>query len=275
MNPHDVCRLSAGQFHGHVIRSRELGNFRLTEDAYRRDLFVPRHSHELAYLSFVIQGSYTEYSGNHTRKCTPGTAIFHPASETHSDRFEGAGGHLLSVEIAQSWIDGMAHGGCVTANPKSIKCGAVNMTAWRLLRELREPDSFSSLVIEGLMLQILAEIGRQQTSRSEPAQWMKIVVDILHEEFDQKLDFGLIAKRAGVHPVHLAREFRKQHRHTLGDYVLHIRIQAACQLLCRSKTPISEIAAQTGFFDQSHLARTFKRLQGCTPAQYRRLSRTS
>jgi AraC family transcriptional regulator len=271
MNSHSVCRLGAGQFHGHVVRSQEVGGFRLTEDVYPQNLRVPRHSHELAYLSFVVEGSYTECSESQTRECTPGTAIFHPASETHSDCFQRAGGHIFSVEIAHAWTKRLRDENCDTATPRTFDRGAVTMTASQLLREFREPDPFSTLAIEGLALQLLAQLDRcRRTSLPGPARWMKIVLDVLHNEFEQKLDLILIANRAGIHPVHLAREFRKHHRCTVGDYIRQVRTDAACQRLSRSDEPISEIALQTGFFDQSHLTRTLKTLTGYTPARYRK-----
>jgi len=271
MHSDRVCRLDAGQFHGDVVRRREVGGFWLTEDIYPRNLHIPRHSHQLAYLSFVLQGSYTEYAERQTRECTPGTAIFHPASETHSDHFQRAEGRIFSVEIAQAWTQRLRDESCDTAASRTFNRGAVTMTASQLLREFREPDPFSALAVEGLVLQLLAQLGRHHpTPLPGPARWMKIVLDVLHTDFDQKLDLTLIANRAGIHPVHLARQFRRHHGRTVGDYIRQVRTDAACQRLSRSDEPISEIALQTGFFDQSHFARTLKRLTGYTPAQYRK-----
>ncbi len=274
MNSDRVCRLDAGQFHGDVVRRRELGGFWLTEDIYPRDLRIPRHSHKLAYLSFVLEGSYTEYAESRPRECTPGTAIFHPACETHSDRFQGAGARIFSVEIAHAWTQRLRDESCDTAASRTFNRGAVTMTASQLLREFREPDPFSALAVEGLVLQLLAQLGRHRpASLPGPARWMKIVLDLLHTEFDQNLDLTVIANRAGIHPVHLARVFRKHHGRTVGDYIRQVRTDAACQRLSRSDEPISEIALRTGFFDQSHLTRTLKTLTGYTPAQYRRQAR--
>jgi len=273
MNSDSVSRMDAGQFHGHVVRTREVGGFLLTEDVYPRDLLIPRHSHKLAYLSFVLEGSYMEYAESQTRECTPGTAIFHPACETHSDRFQRAGGRILSVEIAQAWTQRLRDESCDTASPRTFERASITMTASQLLRELRDTDPFSALAIEGLVLQLLAQVGRCRTCRPGPARWMTIVLDLLHAEFDQKLDLTTIASRAGIHPVHLAREFRKHHGRTVGDYIRQVRTDAACQRLSRSDEPISEIALQTGFFDQSHLTRTLKTLTGYTPSQYRKRTR--
>jgi AraC family transcriptional regulator len=73
----------------------------------------------------------------------------------------------------------------------------------------------------------------------------------------------------GVHPVHLAREFRRFYHCTIGDYIRQLRIKFACEKLVQSDLPLSEIALASGFFDQSHFTRTFKQLTGKTPQAYR------
>ncbi len=274
MSPFNCHRLAVGQFHGTVLRTRTINGIRLTEDVYPRDLRVPRHSHELAYFSFVIEGSYKECVGNQIRDCGAGTAVFHPACETHSDQFQTAGGRILSIEISPDWSHRLNDDNCDMAVPKTFYRGSVSKTALRLLREFRTPDHFSAIAIEGLALQLFVELGRHSIhSNSGRTRWMKIVLEILNEEFDQEMNLDLIASRAGVHPVHLAREFRKHHRCTVGEYIRRVRIDAACQRLSHSDEPISEIAMQTGFFDQSHLTRTFKMLIGNTPAEYRKQTR--
>jgi AraC family transcriptional regulator len=78
-----------------------------------------------------------------------------------------------------------------------------------------------------------------------------------------------LAHDVGVHPVHLAQAFHKSYRRTVGDYVRQLRIEYACHELAASETPIVQIALSAGFCDQSHFTRTFKRLIGVTPSQYR------
>ena len=57
---------------------------------------------------------------------------------------------------------------------------------------------------------------------------------------------------------------------TPGRYITTIRLNAARKLLETTEMPLVEIATETGFFDQSHLTRAFKRERGMTPGEYRR-----
>jgi AraC family transcriptional regulator len=72
-----------------------------------------------------------------------------------------------------------------------------------------------------------------------------------------------------VHPVHLAREFRRFHRCTPGEMLRAHRIRRAASLLRAPRARIAEVAAATGFADQAQFTKCFKRETGMTPGQYR------
>jgi AraC family transcriptional regulator len=79
-----------------------------------------------------------------------------------------------------------------------------------------------------------------------------------------------LAHEAGVHPVHLARVFRRIEKRTPGEYQQRLQVRAACELLPDPEWPLVVIAAECGFADQSHFTRVFRKLTGTTPAQFRR-----
>ncbi|MBI4564115.1 MAG: helix-turn-helix transcriptional regulator [Planctomycetes bacterium] len=130
----------------------------------------------------------------------------------------------------------------------------------------------SPLIIEGLALEMLGEIGRKPAVLHEktPPPWLSDARDLLREQFSQRLTIHEIAQAVGVHPVHLAREFRRFYGYTVGGFVRHLRLVYSCKKLVQSRMPLREIALAGGFFDQSHFARTFKRHFGKTPEDYRR-----
>jgi AraC family transcriptional regulator len=80
-----------------------------------------------------------------------------------------------------------------------------------------------------------------------------------------------LARDAGVHPVHLARAFRRHCGCTPGEFQVALRLAGAAEALRAGKQPIAEIALDCGFADQSHLSRRFRDLYGVAPAAYRRM----
>jgi len=94
------------------------------------------------------------------------------------------------------------------------------------------------------------------------------VIDYLDSHFDEDLSIDTLAGIAYLSPYHFIRTFSGQTGLTPHAWLMQLRARKAKELLGRG-LPIAEVAAQTGFADQSHLSRSFKRLLGYTPGQYR------
>src|SRR5262252_9000383 len=74
-------------FHGRTAFHRDVAGFVLRELSYAPLTSLPRHSHETAYIAFVLEGRYREHGGRRKRHPQPDTIIFHPAGETHANQF--------------------------------------------------------------------------------------------------------------------------------------------------------------------------------------------
>ena len=82
-----------------------------------------------------------------------------------------------------------------------------------------------------------------------------------------------LAGEAGVHPRYLMRVFRRWVGCSMGEFVRRRRIRRARMMLAETSDGLAAVSAAAGFYDQSHFGRTFKRLTGLTPREYRRLAR--
>jgi len=99
------------------------------------------------------------------------------------------------------------------------------------------------------------------------------LADRVRELLDARLVEGLslaeAADRFGVHPTHVVRAFTRRHGLPPHRYLTGRRIDLARRLLLAGM-PAAEVAGATGFTDQSHLTRHFRRMLGTTPAAYAR-----
>ena len=126
------------------------------------------------------------------------------------------------------------------------------------------PENFLRMLEQGLR-----EGQSANSSGRRFPKWLERVRDILEQRFAEPFKLSEIAAEAGVHPVHLAREFRKYYGTSVGEYLRRVRIEYACRELMGSDAAVTNIAFAAGFADQSHFSRTFKRLCGTTPGRYR------
>lgn len=262
--------LSSGGFYGIVLKTVSIAEFKLTETVYTSPRKLPAHTHESTYFCFVLEGNFTEFYGTRSRTCSSSTIIFHPAGETHSDHFH-TDARCLNVQLSARWLERVRGHSRVIDTPVDFSGGRLPFLAARLYSEFRGADDFSSLAVEGLLLEVMAEASRLSARESGPSPplWLRQARGILDERFGDSLPLVALSGMVGVHPVHLAREFRRFYRCTVAEYVRRRRIEFARQQLSASDTPLSDIALAAGFFDQSHFGRTFKRLTGMSPAAYR------
>lgn len=103
--------------------------------------------------------------------------------------------------------------------------------------------------------------------------WLARARERLDEAFVSPPPLADLAAEAGVTPRHLARAFRRHYGETIGSFVHRRRIRSAMDALLNSSEQVAHIALRTGYFDQSHFARHFKRELGIAPGAYRRRSR--
>lgn len=108
-----------------------------------------------------------------------------------------------------------------------------------------------------------------QRAAMQPYLELAGVADHLKSRFREKLDLPALARMAGMSVRQLERKFRATFQMTPRDYLIRMRLIAACGLLARSNQPLTTIALECGFYDHSDFARQFRRHMGQTASQYR------
>ena len=91
------------------------------------------------------------------------------------------------------------------------------------------------------------------------------ICEYIESHLDQKITLEVLAAIAGVSTHHFARAFHQSVGMPPHSYLLSRRLERAERMLRETQLPLSEIAITTGFSDQSHLARHFRRRTGMSP----------
>ena len=260
---------------GKEVKSQDFGNFVLVESLYPPKATMPRHTHEIAHVSIVLQGNFTEVSGRKARSSEASTLIIHPPDEDHAVTFHNTGARVFSFHIKPQMHERIRDFTKILDAPAALPGGQPAWLAAQLYRESKTPDEVAPLMVEALALEIIGATSRRAESLRERgmARWLERAREYLHAHFAEKILFSALAELVGVHQVYLAREFRRAFGCTMGEYVRRLRIETACRKISISDLPFDEIALTVGFYDQSHFSNVFKRLTGTTPAQYRAIFR--
>lgn len=127
--------------------------------------------------------------------------------------------------------------------------------------------------IENLLLDVYQRFLQQKKSSHKIPSWAKELKEIIQDQIDTNLSLNLkeLSQSLNVHPAYLSREFSKYFDDlSFGEYIRKLRIEKAMQLLEDPKYSLAEIAYLTGFSDQSHFNRIFKKHTGKNPSEYRK-----
>ncbi len=186
---------------------------------------------------------------------------------------------MISVRLAPGLVASTAEA-LSLPNDLAPRLGArdplVEHVVRALMAELEAPEPAGRIYADGLavalatrLLQNFAAIGmagRQTLSKPQ----VRRMVDFIEANLEADLTLEQLAEVVGVSIPHLTTLFRRTMGQSVHAYVMERRVQRARDLLLRREMSIAEVALETGFAHQSHLARWMRRLLGVTPSEVQR-----
>ncbi len=133
-----------------------------------------------------------------------------------------------------------------------------------------QPGEGASLVLS--LLTALADTAIEETQDTPNAWLVREARRLVSAHVEENLNVTMLAEFLEVTPEHLCRVFRKEAGNTPLHYITREKMRRACELLRDTVLTSKEIGARLGFDNSSHFARTFRRVMGTTPQQFRRQS---
>jgi AraC family transcriptional regulator len=267
--------LDRGSFYGQTTLRREAGGVGLSETSHPGGSCTPRHAHEQAYLCLVVSGGFTERSAGQTAECGPGSVVFHPAGEEHADRFGRVGACCFNVQIDAASVAGLT-GSAGPLGRVAAEGGRPAVAAARL-RGVAGADTLAGLQVEAMVLELLEAIGSRRAVPSEKERcapaWLGRAVERLRAGAGAPPRVAAVAAAEGLHPVYLARTFRRFLGAAPVEYLETLRLERCTLALARTTIAVARVAAEAGYADQSHFCRRFRRAYGMAPSAYRALFR--
>lgn len=124
--------------------------------------------------------------------------------------------------------------------------------------------------VEHLLIEVFEKYLQKKSTKKIPA-WAIEVKEMIQDQIDTNLTLKELSKSLKVHPAYLSREFSKYFNNfSFGDYIRKLRIEKAIEYLKSSEYSLTKIAYLTGFSDQSHFTRIFKKHTGQSPSSFRK-----
>jgi AraC-like DNA-binding protein len=233
--------------------------------AHFTDHAYPAHVHGEWTLLLVDAGGvdYT-LDGDRQQAVTTRLTVL-PPYVSHDGRAASPDGFDKRVlYVDERWLPASPVGAAVRS-PSLADPGLTRAVAavHHSLDDPLEAESRLALVAERIALHLSTAEPR---SRDRDPGLARLVRTRL--EADDAVTLDALARELGTHPSHLVRVFRREYGLPPHRYVVGRRLDRARRLLLDG-LPIADVAAATGFHDQSHLTRHFRALLGTTPGAFR------
>ncbi|HLJ50924.1 MAG TPA: AraC family transcriptional regulator [Bryobacteraceae bacterium] len=228
------------------------------------------HRHPYAQLHLVLKGTYVESSRGKDFDLGPGSALFRPAQELHTNRFVGTAVRGLLIDIEPSILSPLLPG-LDLATPCYFPARTFDDLCSDFECESRQDASERYTALHALALTLAVRLSRHGRSlaTAKPA-WVEEAKVIICSRYSEDLRLGALSNEIGVAPSTLAAAFRTYMQQSVGEFLINVRLQHARTAILESDTPLSRVAVSCGFYDQAHLTRAFRRQYGITPARLRR-----
>jgi AraC family transcriptional regulator len=267
----DGGTLAGGSFYGAIRRKSEQQGAIFTDLQHSVPRRLPKHAHELPFFALLLQGYYGERYGREQKQFSHFTVMFRPAGIPHQDEIGPNGLRFFEIELRPIWQKRMAEcSGRLNLPCEDMRGGQMLWMSMRLFRESLGCSHPDPLSVESLLAELVGHAARLPREKTQQAPlWMARVLDKLHVEHCEKLMLEDLSAEARVHPVHLSRVFRRLMGEGVGEYVHRLRIRTACVRLLAPEVSLAEVSLLTGFADQSHFCRVFRRITGTTPQAFR------
>jgi AraC-like DNA-binding protein len=263
-----------------TIRSLNgMPDLQLMRATYVRQTF-PRHSHQGFGVGVIEQGALGfSYRGD-TLVAPAGSINTVNPDEVHTGQSATENGwtyrmFYFSADFLQRlsnersgrstplpfFVSGVVHDPGLAAFIQHVHVQVSDDQVSRLEKESLLLHLFSHLIARHTYNPMAADkVGREHLA-------VQRVIDYLDSHFGDELSLETLAGIAYLSPYHFIRVFSRQTGLTPHAWMMQLRAQKAKELLSQGLA-IADVAVQTGFADQSHLSKTFKRLLGYTPGQF-------
>jgi AraC family transcriptional regulator len=241
------------------------------ERRYSAGLRQARHSHAEASVTMLLVGSILERVGESEEVARPLSIVVKPADTEHADLFGPDGAHTIQILLPLDCADELSRSAPSKRSWRWIHAGPATAAFMSLVREFRSSDGRESIRLHDAAISAIAAVANgADPGGSTPPRWISIVRESLDDTRGAH-SVSALAAEAQVHPVYLARQFRRWYGCSITDYVRRRRVQLTARHITTSRRALSTVSYDAGFSDQAHMCRVFKAETGLTPGSFRAL----
>ena len=256
-----------GHTAGSVLRGLDFDGVSVEEVLMPERLVVPEHLHDGAQIYFVLEGTYVETLRGRANVLRPGAAWFRPPRARHENAVAGDESALTLIVTFDNRRFASLERQCGAA--RRLPSMLLDDVRREITREIGRGDAATRVALEGWTLLLLSRAARCRAGEDGAPEWLADAMQFIERAYCGPLSLATVAAHVGAHPATVAAAFRRFRGVSVGEFIRDRRLERARAALVESRRPIKEIALDSGFYDQAHFGRLFKRRYGLSPASLR------
>jgi AraC-like DNA-binding protein len=178
--------------------------------------------------------------------------------------------HDLASQAAGLWAISAGLGYNIKNDHELLENGMMIYDALYSWAKHLQLEKHTQNPVEYLLIEIFEKYLKQKSSKKPPA-WVQEIRNLIQDQIDTAVTLKELSKELDINPAYLSREFSRHFDNlSFGEYIRKQRIEKAIGFLTTSSYSLTKIAYLTGFSDQSHFTRIFKKHTGKSPSVYRK-----
>jgi len=238
-----------------------------------------QHSHDNYELYYLLAGQRDYFIRNRTYRVEQGSFVFIEKEELHRTVDTGVPNHeRVVINFAPSLLQDFplrGFSGVVKLPVQEQYKG--ELLIQELLAEAKSDAPGRDIMMDALLRRLLLLVFRAQPETQEPAaqpspvhKTMSEIAAYVGTHYQDKLLLQDVAKQFFISPYYLSRKFKLCTGFGFAEYVQLVRIREAERLLRETDLKMIEVAEKSGIGPVSNFHKLFKRMNGCSPLQYRK-----
>lgn len=232
---------------------------------YDRNEKFPFHYDRNPRISIVLNGKLKEKAGQTEVFAEPFSVVLKPGDVFHNNEFGPQGARLLSVILHPQFLSKL-HDPTIFNHWQWYHAHQAAGVTSHYLQRLRITDDPASETID-----FLAAIPSHTKADNQkyPPDWLDVLCEKIHDQPEKNYSVQDLAASINLHPVYLARVFRRHFKCGVKEYIHRRRLRNIISTLSDTSCSLVEVALECGYADQSHMSRFFKQATGMSPGAFR------
>ena len=256
--------LKENQYFGITTESVRTENFTISLTNHLANSTIALHAHDKPYLCLLASGAYKEES-NTSDIISQGEVLFRMANYEHSNSFSDKGGLCLNIEM-NDYKQFMTLNELHLPINVSKQKGAIEL--YKLLYGLKQglPNDIINIYCYESMIAVL-----NMFNGKGDLVWVKKVKERINDNPLETISLDKLSIEFSLHPNYIVRKFKEITGSKLSEYLTKARLENSMKYLLSNEENLTAIALESGFYDQSHFIKNFKKHINTTPNHFRKV----